>query len=265
MRKIEPESPLRRQAPAYQPQFTTHTTTTSTVTSSYPRSIPSQQTSQSNPHRPLQVDSQYANQRDNNVQQNSPQQFHQPDRRNVQQGYSQYAEPVDNVDYLQKTSGEKRPHDHQSSYQRSPRHFEPADDRYNRQSGGQYTDNEPAFDRRLDGPYPRSNERAIAPNGVDNNIVGRNRKKSVEFAPDDPVRRKNSIPRKPVETSTSLPQRLTKAPQPGPAESPVYASKFSSDFGPRTDSAGAPTAHQVMAGAKSNTYDTIVAEKIAPG
>ena len=265
MRKIEPESSLKRQAPTYQPQMTTHTTTTSTVTTSYPRGIPPQQTSQNNHHRPLQVDPQYNNQRDSSVKQNSPQQFYQPDRRNIQQRYSHYSEPDNDVDYLQNTSREKKPYDYQGSSQRSPRYVEPVDDRYSQQAGSQYADKEPTIDRRLDGPYPRSDERARAPNGVNNNFAGRNRKKSVEFAPDDLVRRTNSISRKPVETSTSLPQRLAKAPQSNPAGSPVYASKISSDFGPRADSVGAPTGQQVMAGAKSNTYDTIVAEKIAPG
>lgn len=251
MRKIEPESHMARQPPSYQPQLIS-STTTHTVTTTYPRS---------------------------GRQQHS----HQPDvRHSVQDGIPQQYP--------------------QQSHTRQPGY-----------SNAQTLDPDPGFDQRLDGPYPRGNDRSPGgginrndgitdrkPRQVMENVSGelyprqqrlgqdkvsgvdpkrgqrqvsdnvtddpytKNRRLGGENASDDFVGRKNSIPRKPVDPSTNF-QSLPKTSRRGPTEPPAQPHTQRQKIAQKIGSTGGPTAEQVIAGARSNTYDTQVVEKVAPG
>ena len=244
MRKIEPDRPMRRQAPTHQPQLLS-STTTHTVTTSYPRNVPQQYSHQSDNHHNMQSNPQIV---EPNPAFDRRLDGPYPRGNERTQGASGVYDgmPDRNQRQLQYPRGSGRTQGLSSVNDDTP-----------------YRNQRQGLDNATDGIIGRKQRQNV--NGVTTGTPERNYGQGVGSGTDGYVGRKNSIPRKAIDTKISPSHPLPKAPQVFPAESTSAISKQQKDFGPRTDSTGAPTTEQVLAGAKSNTYDTLVAEKSAPG
>ena len=246
MRKIEPETPVRRQPPAYQPQLSTSTsTTTQTVTTSYPRNVPHQYS-------------------------------HQPENRQVLHGNSRTMDASPAFD--RRVDG-PYPKGNDRSHLSSSNSDGVSDNNERKAQFLKVNDRTQGLNSVNDDTFSRSQRQGL--NSATDGFVARkqrqpvedvsvssleaNRGQAMDSGAGSSMERKNSIPRKPIDPRTNPSYPSSRVPQGFPVASNAPISRQQRDYGPRIDNVGTPTAQQVVAGAKTNTYDTLVAEKVAPG
>ena len=297
MRKIEPESFGRPPAPVYQPQITT-STTTRTVTTSYPRNAPQQHPAQPDSRNAMQSSPQtrqYPYQLDNrNSMQRDPRtgptkaafdgRLDGPYPRNTERrpdfdtGRSAPRERHQRQghDGTADLPPERYPRDSERRTDIDTRRNAPVE-RYPKQGHDAVAAANPPPER-----YPRDSERRPDVDTERNEPMERYQKqgrdahmdapgerypkRSMDNATDGSRAKRNSIPRKPVEPKMDPSQSRQVAYQAAPTGSnSVQPRQRQDDRNLRAPNAGGSAAQDVVVLAQSNTYDTKVSEKIAPG